>query len=263
VTSLSICTAVCGAVDITERWISETLGNCYEPRQVCVAYNGCTQIEIDVLTRAVVGKSIRSPFCVSRDPQGSAVALNDAVALATGDVVAILHNDLMLGPDWDRSVVEFFITHPKAGVVGFAGAKKLGRDDIYRSPYQLTQLAREDVWTSLTDWQPHGKQATKPVRVAVLDGLAICLRAELWRRLSGFDTAIGRHHQYDQDLSLRALEAGFTNYVIPVSSAVHVSGQTANGARYQAQFGPDSEVHRVAHENMYRKWQGKLPVWVS
>lgn len=261
--SLSIATAVCGAVDVTEQWISETLGNCSEPREVCIAYNGCYQDEIDVLRRQVLDKASTAHYRVSIEPQGSAEALNDAVALATGDVVAILHNDLMLGPGWDMTVIEFFDSHPEAGLVGFAGAKQLGRADIYRSPYELVQLARADVWTSLTDWQPHGRQATEPVEVAVLDGLAVCVRPSLWRLLGGFDTGIGVHHMIDQDLALRALEAGFHNYVIPISSAVHLNGQTANAARYQTKFGPDAETHRKAHENFYRKWYGKLPVKVA
>jgi GT2 family glycosyltransferase len=263
VISLSIATAVCGAVEVTQQWATETLGNCAEPRQVAVCYNGCTQQEIDLLSRAVLRVAIRAPYCVSPEPLGSAEALNRAVALCTGEVVAILHNDLMIRrPGWDSDLLIFFEQHPEVGVVGFAGAKKLGRDDIYRSPYQLTQLAREDVWTSLEDWEVHGRQATEPVEVAVLDGLAICLRRELWRRLGGFDEALGPHHMYDIDLSLRALEAGFTNYVLPTGGVRHVSGQTANSSRYQDAFGPDSEVHRIAHERFYERYRGRLPVRV-
>ncbi len=261
--TLSVATAVCGAVEVTEQWIAETLGNCSEPRQVAVAYNGCNGLEISVLSHQVERKALNAPFCISADPQGSAEALNDAVSLCTSDVVAILHNDLMVRePGWDTALMEFFDQHPEAGVVGFAGAKKLGRDDIYRRPYELTQLARADVWTSLEDWEAHGRQATEPVSVAVLDGLAICLRMDLWRALGGFDRELGPHHLYDIHLSLRALELGFKNYVIPVRCR-HLSGQTANADRYQAKFGPDSEVHRIAHERFYARYQGRLPVRVA
>lgn len=261
--TLSICTAVCGGVDITRRWLSETVANTTEPRQVCVAFNGCTDAEVHTILLADRDREGGLALTVDPEPQGSAEALNCAVRLAGGECVAVLHNDLMLGPGWDVAVEGFLEAHPEAGVIGFAGAKKLGRDDIYRSPYQLVQLAREDVWTSLTEWQPHGRQATVPVSVAVLDGLAICCRKSVWDELGGFDQTIGRHHIYDIDLSLRALDLGLTNYVIPVSSAVHVSGQTANGARYQDKYGPDAEVHRMAHEVFYCKWHNRLPIRVA
>ena len=261
--SLSICSAVCGAVDVTEQWIVETLGSCSKPREVCIAYNGCTQNEVDVLSRQVLSKASRAPFCVSKDPQGSAEALNDAVTQATGRVVAILHNDLMIRqPGWDLALLEFFDQHPEAGLVGFAGAKQLGRPGIYQTPYELTQLARADVWTSLEDWEMHGKHATEPVEVAVLDGLAICAKTSVWRLLGGFNLELGVHHMYDNDLALRALEAGFKNYVIPVVCR-HLNGQTANADRYQQKFGPDSEVHRVAHERFYAAWRNRLPVRVA
>lgn len=260
-TTLSIATAVCGAVEVTQQFLNETMGNCSEPRQLCVAFNGCTDEEVHQILLADRDRDGGIAVTVNPEPQGLQ-ALNDAVSLAKGDVVAILHNDLLIRqPGWDVTLLEFFDAHPDAGVVGFAGARKLGRDDIYRTPYQLAQLAREDVWTSLEDWQAHGRQATEPVEVAVLDGLAICLRMDLWRRLGGFDRDFGPWHLYDIHLSLRALEEGFANYVLPIRSR-HLGGQTANASRYQRRFGPDSEVHRIAHERFYARYKGRLPVRV-
>jgi Glycosyltransferase like family len=272
---LSIVTAVCGANEITLQWLQETINNCAVAPEVIIIANGCTVEEVEEIRAAMRAsrhfngnEETGRRFDISSypDPIGSTKAFNIASRIVEwGNIIAMLHNDLMIRePGWDTRLLEFFVTHSNAGVVGFHGAQGLGAIDIYRSPYRLEQLARWNCWSNLEDWAIHGKHAEKPLPVAVVDGMAICVRKTDIKMWGGLDESLGLHHMYDNDICLTALMDGKMNYVLPIR-ARHLSGQTANFPRYNkivADIGGDAGVHRIAHERFYKKWQGRLPVFV-
>lgn len=265
-TNLTIATAVCGRNDVTRRFLDTTIANCAEPPGLVIVSNGSTDEENAELSDWLhhlhfVVSSV--DLIIQPEPMGSIAALNLAASHATGDILGLVHNDCYITEHgWSRKVLEFFDAHPEAGLIGPAGGKWLGTPDIYRTPYRLEQLARGDVYTSLEEWQPHGRLATEPVSVAVLDGMAMFCRRADFAAWGGLDESLGAHHQYDNDLSVRAHFAGFTNYVVPIRT-VHQTGQTANGSRYQDALGPDAETHRIAHERFWLKWRDRLPIRVS
>lgn len=266
---LSIVTAVCGAIEIAEQWFRETAANCVTGPEVIVVANGCTPEEVQRL-QVVIGVRLRQNLggglIEHAEPLGSTKAFNIGLREATGDVVALLHNDLMVREQgWDAELLGLFQRVPEAGVVGFHGAQGLGAMDIYRTPYRLEQLARWNCWSNLEDWEVHGKRAERPLPVAVVDGMAVCARRADLEGWGGLDESLGPHHMYDNDICLTALAAGRVNYVLPVR-ARHLSGQTANFPRYNEAFahlGGDPGIHRTAHERFYEKWRGRLPVYVG
>jgi len=267
--TLTILTAVCGALDITERWISATVASCTSrDLKVVVVSNGNSPEEVEALN-AMLRRQPHQFFVVNlTEPMGSTRAFNAGLEWCTGDVVAMLHNDLMVKEEgWDQKVLEFFEQHPETGVVGFHGARGVGSPDIYRTPYRLVQLARWDTFSNMVNAEDHGARVTVPRRAAVLDGMALIARRADLEAWGGLDESIGPHHLYDLDLCLRALKEGRMNYMLPIS-VDHVGGQTANFPRYNqwAQAngygGGDSDVHRRAHEIFYEKWRGRLPLSV-
>lgn len=264
---LTIVTAVCGALEVTRQWGLETMNACISDPEVVVVSNGNNPAEFDYLYRGVSYGGVSCVRYVRVDePLGSARAFNRGLAEAPGDVVALLHNDLMVRqPGWDATLLAWFHHHPDAGVVGFHGARGLGAAGIYRTPYRLEQLARWDTMSNLEDAEAHGARRTTPARVAVVDGMAICARRADLVEWGGLDESLGPHHMYDNDICLTALAAGRVNYMLPIR-ARHLSGQTANFPRYQesvAHLGGDAGVHRTAHERFYEKWRGRLPAVVT
>jgi len=267
--SLSIVTAACGAIEVTEQFLGETLGRCAQAHEVVVVSQAETAEEHDRLAAAErrwTAGGWRWTAWACPEPLGSTAAFNVGLRYASGDVVALLHNDLMVREQgWDGRLLEFFAGHPEAGVAGFHGAQGLGAMDIYRTPYRLEQLARWHCWSNLEDWSHHGKHAERPLQVAVVDGMAICARRADLLAWGALDESLGAHHMYDNDICLTALAAGRVNYVLPVR-ARHLSGQTANFPRYNEAFahlGGDPGVHRMAHERFYEKWRDRLPVFVG
>ena len=266
---LSVVTAMCGRPEITCRFLEETAARCTTDPELVIVNNGSADEEMEqVALRALALGLAPQAHTLAKAPQteGSIRAFNFGARCATGDVLAMLHNDVLVREEgWDRRLLEFVSGQARAGIVGFHGAQGLGALDIYRTPYRLEQLARWNCWSNLEDWEAHGNHAEAALPVAVVDGLAICCwRADLlaW---GGLDEGLGPHHMYDNDICLTALAAGRTNYVLPIL-ARHLSGQTANYPRHNEAFvhlGGDAGIHRTAHARFYEKWRGRLPVYVG
>ena len=262
---LSVVTACVGRNDVNRRWLDTTLAACTTKPELTIVTNGSTQEEVDELQgwlpEWVEGIAIGS----LPEPVGSTRAFAIGVGASHGDVVAAIQNDVLIHEQgWDQKLLDFFAEHEDAGVVGFAGAKGLGAAHINYAPYHFSQLGRWNVYSSLVDWQHHGAEATQPVRVVVLDGIALCFRRTAFHDWGGYDLGFF-HHMYDNDLSLSAHFSGRQNYVLPVRCE-HLNGQTANCseryARVAEPMGGDIGVHQAGHLYFYNKWRHRLPIAV-
>jgi len=258
---LSVVTACCGATEITFRFLNELMERTGEPLEVVIVSNGSTEEENFEMKSWQAGfeqRGIHIVFMERPEPMGSTRAFNLGIGAAHGEILALLHNDLMIRQTcWDVQVMEWFLMHPETGVVGFHGAKQLGAADIYRRPYELHQLGRGDTWSNMEDAEAHGARASEPKEVVTLDGMGLIARAEDLRAWGGLDERYV-HHMYDHDLCLMARQAGRKNYLVPIRVR-HVSGQTANMPRYNEHFaaqGRDAGIHAAAHLAFYEKWKG-------
>ena len=262
---LSIVTGVCGRNETTKEWFASTVGCAITKPEVVVVHNGSTPEEVaeisDLLRQYKEAGGAYSTIDL-KEPVGSTKAFNVGVSISHGEYLALLHNDLMVKEvGWDVKLINFLDNHHEAGVIGFHGALALGANDIYRVPYELTQLARAHCFSNLEDAEEHGQRISSPVECIVVDGMAICCRRSDWEAWGGMDENY-IHHMYDNDLCVTAHYDGKKNYVLPVL-AKHVSGQTANYERYNQAFsdhGGDAGIHVESHEYFYKKWMGKLPV---
>lgn len=267
---LSIITGVCGRNEITRQFLDTTIANCEEPHELVIVSNGSSpedNLELEDWLTELHTSGWENVFVESPEPLGSTVALNVGLTEASGEIVAMIHNDLLVKQiGWDQKILDFYETNRNVGLVGFAGAKQLGRNDIYREPYELVQMARNDVYTSLEDWPVHGAKTEVPTEVAVLDGLTMCGRRNDILAIGGFDEEM-IHHQYDNDICTRFHYAGYHNFVLPIT-AQHLNGQTANFPIYndwltENGLGRDGDVHKASHEYFYKKWKNKLPIRVE
>lgn len=217
---------------------------------------------------------------------------------APDGVIACLHDDLLIEEaNWDAKVMAFFNAHPDCGLLGFGGGTGLGADDIYTTPYNPYQLARQDFVSNMRDADHHGRRVTKATRVACLDGFSQIGRVEYWQGckwlhhepdgpfISGgyswpLNTLVSHgvvHHAYDSYLGALANHRGWQVYMLPIACH-HYGGQTAVGdAGYQlwadrhtvGTVMQDSREPTVrgdqkfwiqAHEKVYDLLRGVLPL---
>jgi len=200
----------------------------------------------------------------------------------TAPVIAFLHSDCeIFEQGWDERVLREF-DDPKVGVVGFGGALQLGEDDLYKTPYRLTQLRRIDYRSNTRDAEAHGERFTGACDVATLDGFALVVRRQLldyWLQpfttngttlefdQSGWPVRRYPFHNYDNALCLHAHKTGWRVRLIGID-CIHHGGATATTPAYQQwsreKLGmTDAQVHEQSHLALYEDGRGVLPFRVK
>ncbi len=147
---------------------------------------------------------------------------------------------------------------PKIGVATFYGAKGIGTQDIYHSPYRMQQMIRlENVSNCNRMDKVHGYRNIKSGEVeeiAVADGFSLIVSTDLLADIDGFDRTFPPHHMYDNDVCLESLDKGYRNIVISMDCQ-HLGGRTDVGEDWSKPFNKTKQqVHEEAHPIFYKKW---------
>jgi hypothetical protein len=215
-----------------------------------------------------------------------AFAIGVQAALDDGaEIIACFHDDLeILDPTWAEQVLAHFDTHPRCGLAGFGGALGLGSDDIYKTPYNPMQLARQGFRSNMRDAEAHGIRSTVAERVACLDGFSQIGRREFWQAYTPDDDVLIiprrqgnlfgrmqswgiRHHWYDGALGAFATRLGWETWYLPVACH-HFGGRTAVGDAGYAEWartqvdGGDAGFWEAAHKIGYSNFRDVLPLRV-
>lgn len=271
----------------------------------CVESWGSTPV-ICVANGATVPQDGASPddatLIISKEYLGTVAAfkvgVDFALANTDADVVACLHDDLILyDPDWAEKVLRKFDQRPQIGLLGFGGAIGVGDAEIYQRPYQPVQLARIGFRSNLVDAEVHGIRSLLAERVACLDGFSQVGRRAFWEghvassnwtrdaagqlthhkepRLAGGEprpwdllhTLGVVHHAYDGMLGCIAARYGWETWYLPIR-AKHLGGCTAVGdpgyqgwAKQQTPHG-DQGFWEAAHRIWYDNFKDQLPLRV-
>lgn len=179
-----------------------------------------------------------------------AFAIGVQQALHDGhQIIACLHDDLEIEEQgWDETVVRLFKACPRAGLLGFGGAKGLAESDIYQTRYNPMQLVRKEFISNMRHAEAHGQRVEVACPVAVLDGFSQVGLAEYWRGVphlllrKGPDSIesvpaptnlfavlakLGvMHHAYDAALGAYAKQLGYQVWYLPIK-VHHHGGLTA------------------------------------
>ena len=193
-------------------------------------------------------------------------AMNQAYAFFKNhvDYIFFTHNDVFIYErGWDAKIKRILWTTPNVGCAGFYGAKGLGSDELYKIPYQMSQLARFENVSNCNRMEAavHGfrpiAQGRETEQVATLDGFSLIVNVELLNKTGGFDRNYPVHHNYDNDICLESLDKGYDNIVIAMD-AQHIGGQTDVKEDWNKPFGKTKQqIHIDAHPVMYEKWSPK------
>lgn len=146
---------------------------------------------------------------------GFAGACNRGAAVATGEFLFFLNNDLILRPHWLEPMLTAFARFPSAGLVG----------NVQRN------AATGAVDHAGIFFNHKGKPAHDPARpflsrltgyreVTALTGACCAIRRTVWQQLGGFDEAFINGGE-DIDLCLRARTAGLHHYIAARSVVRH------------------------------------------
>ena len=191
------------------------------PRELILVANGVT----GEAARAVEELGARDADIVviaNARNQGFAYAANQGLDRARGAVLALLHDDVVVGPGWIRRALALLAAAPDVGAVGPAsnecqGAQRM-RMVSYAGADQLAWFA--EAWA--------GEHQGELVLAPRLAGMCLVLRRQVVMRVGGFDTGFGLGKGADDDYSVRVARAGW-RLAIALDWFVHHQG----GASYR------------------------------
>src|SRR5215469_1749441 len=83
-------------------------------------------------------------------------AMQRIYELSTEEILGFIHDDTIVhDADWDVRVLQEF-QDESVGLVSFTGAIGHGRPELYRVPYHLPDLARQNFFSNMRDAENHG-----------------------------------------------------------------------------------------------------------
>ncbi len=224
-------------VEITMRFVASLQGA--EGLRECILIDDCSADSTPDYLATLAG-----PFSYFRNAEnrGLAASFNKGAELARGDVLVFMHNDVIIhDPSWPKKIRAFVMGTEMAGVVGLYGAKRIRSDGSLMGRGIMHAKAGK------------GTLVSNRVEVAVVDGLFMALKREVFEKIGRFDEGFVMHY-YDKDLSLRSLHACFHNYVVNIPFTHEGAGTRSSVARET-----DESLRERMQRRFIQTWRHSLP----
>ena len=163
--------------------------------------------------------------------EGYARANNQGMAIAEGEFLVFMNNDVVVGPGWLEKMIETYYHHPKTGIVGVYSDNISGRQCVFdavamRTPFYM-------------------------IGARVVTHCALVSR-ERMKEIGEWDESFPSGLFTDDDLSLRFIQVGYVNVLAPVF-VMHFGSRTLmlNEIKYR-------ENLQKAKNLFEDKWREKL-----
>lgn len=171
---------------------------------------------------------------------------NNAAKQAKGKYILFLNNDTQVQPGWLAPLVSLIERDEKIGMVGSRLVYPDGR----------LQEAGGIIWGDGHAWNyGNGQNPEQPEfnyvkETDYISGAAIMIRADLWRKIGGFDERFVPSYCEDSDLAFEVRRHGYKVLYQPLSVVVHFEGRS-NGTDIHSGL---KQYQVINSEKLREKW---------
>ena len=197
--------------------------------EIIIVDNGSIDGTPDWLQEHAAGDN-RLRLALNSDNRGFAAGCNQGLALAKGDWLILLNNDVVVTEGWLDGLLDCHEMTPCAGIVGPLTNNASGIQGIGPASYQDVQ--------ELDRFAQDFRIANRHRRIYSRRVVGFCLlfHRRLFERIGNLDNRFGTGNYEDDDLCLRAAIAGFQN-VVAADVYLHHYGSVSfqgGGVDYQS-----------------------------
>ena len=193
--------------------------------ELIVIDNGSTDESLDI-ARSYCGRD-RYTLIENAGNTGFSHAVNQGIAIAKGEYMALFNNDAFAEPDWLAELIKIADADPKI----FAVSSLMLR---YYEPELADDAGDYVTILGFACKRGDGLKAsryTKPCRVFSACGGAALYRKSILDEIGVFDELFFAYYE-DVDLSWRANNFGYRNVYCPTARCRHICGATTGAVRY-------------------------------
>ncbi len=205
--------------------------------EIIVVDNASTDQSLDMLAREFP----RVQVIANPQNLGFAKANNQALKIARGEFILLIHPDTLTKKDTFQKVLGFMELHGFAGGVGvrmisprgeFLPESKHGLTGAWATFFKLTGLYKYFPKSRLYNrFQKDWTDEFETAEVDVLNGAFMLLRKSVLDKVGLFDERFFMYGD-DIDISYRIRLAGFKNYYFPKTYIIHFKGQNVRKFRW-------------------------------
>ncbi len=209
---VSIIILTWNALEYTKKCVNSIQNHTNYPHDIVFVDNASTDGTVEYL-RKLIKERPNYKLIENHENKGFAVGNNQGVAIATGEYVMLLNNDVLVSDGWLESLVESLEIDKNIGMIGPITNSISGRQQVNKIPYTDEQgfykFAQEIRRT-------YKGRLTPRYRVA---GFAVLMKKALYEEVGGLDESFGTGNYEDDDLCLKVSGKG---YAIMVDESVFI-----------------------------------------
>lgn len=201
---VSIVTLSWNAPQYTKMALDSIREHTSEPYEVIVVDNGSQQETLSMLA-AIEDPHVRVIY--NGQNLGFGGGNNVGIAVARGEHVIVLNNDVIVSDEWVDRLVAPFALIAGLGVSAPRSNKVTGHQQIYDASYQGLEGVHEYARVRRETWDASGYIADRAI------GLCLCIDRTVIDEIGGFDERFRFGNFEDDDLCLRVRAAGYKIYI--------------------------------------------------
>jgi len=208
-----------------------------EPIELVFVDNGSKDGTVEYL-RSIPGARVIE----NSQNRGFPIAANQGMAVARGDQILLLNNDVVVTTGWLRRMLDALLTSQDVGLVGPLTNCTSGMQRI-EVPYRDLDALETFAWSW---WKSHQNQR---MDTEVLMGFCLLMRTDVARELGTLDERFELGLYEDVDFACRARQAGYRNVIATDAFVHHFGHRTFIGAEIDA-----DKLLQVNEQRFAEKW---------